>query len=167
MRVSDQSTPRATADRLLARGIPKHGTPDAAAAGTEQVFADLFGSLSQWVGIVGCRALFNRALVLSAPLNPVLTGVRYRPEAAPHLDRLAENADQYGTEATAEGATVVLTSIIVMLAGLIGEDVAMSLLRDALPRETDPATAFGTTSGTTSGTAHPTAPQTAHGDIVS
>ncbi|MEO6778692.1 MAG: hypothetical protein ABI194_04495 [Gemmatimonadaceae bacterium] len=165
MTVSDRSTPCATADRLLARGIPKHGTPEVAAAGAEHVFADLFGNLSEWVGVAGCRALFNRALVLSAPLNPVLTGVRYRSEAEPHLDHLAENAAQYGTEATAEAATVVLAAIVAMLAGLVGEDVAMSLLSETLlrARAPDPTTA----SGAAFGTAHPTEPQTGHGDIAS
>lgn len=129
--VSDSPTATAAARRLLSRGIPEHSSPEVVAAGAEQVFAQLFRNLSQWVGTAGCQALFARALVVSAPSRPVLTGVLYRPQTVPHLDRLADNAREFGSQATAEGAATVLASIITTLAGLIGEDIAMTLLEEA------------------------------------
>jgi hypothetical protein len=44
---------RAVAHRLLARGVPKHGTPEAVAAGVEFVFAHMCTNLAEWVGPVG------------------------------------------------------------------------------------------------------------------
>lgn len=131
MTVLDSPTATAAARRLLSGAIPEQCSPDAVAADMDQVFAHLFHTLSQWVGTAGCQALFARALVLSAPNRPVLTGVLYRPHTVPHLDRLADNAREFGAEATAEAATTVLTSIITMLSGLIGEDLAMTLLEEA------------------------------------
>ncbi len=130
-----QTAAQSTAERLFASGLPPRPTPEAAATGAEQVFADLFRNLSQWVGAAGCLALFNRALVLSTARHVVFQGVRYRPQGEmPHLERFAENARECGGEATVEGVTAVLTSIITMLSGLIGdEDITMSLLEDKPP----------------------------------
>jgi hypothetical protein len=118
------------AERLLSGGMPPHPTSETAVAGAEQVFADLFQRLSRWIGAAGCQALFNRALVVTSARHAVFQGVRYRPQGeAPHLDRLAANARVCGVEATADGITTVLVSIITILSGLIGDEViAMSLL---------------------------------------
>lgn len=159
-------TAQQTAHRLLACGIPEHGTPDAAAAaaGAEYVLAHVFRSLSQWVGTAGCHALFARAITLSARDRPVLTGVRYL-QAAPHMDHFADNARMYGSQAIAEATTAVLASIITMLAGFIGEDIAMSLLEEVPPRTaaSDPETA----SDAVRYTAHGTAPHAGHGEAAS
>lgn len=145
MTSSDSPTARATAHLLLAREIPEHGAPDAVAAGAEHVFSHLFCNLAQWVGTAGCGALFRRAVALAVPQHPVLRGVRFR-QAAPHLDGLADNAREYGSQATVEAATAALISIITMLNGLIGEDIAMSLMKE-LPLgtlEITPVTTPGT-----------------------
>jgi hypothetical protein len=159
--ISDSPTARAVAHRLLAHGIPEHGTPDATAAGAEYVLGHIFRNLSQWIGTAGCHALFASAIARSAPHHPVLTGVRYQQLSAPHLDRLTENAREYGSQATAEGAMAMLAMIITMLTGLIGEDIAMSLLEEVPTRtpEITPATASDTAPGLT--------PRRGHGEVVS
>lgn len=117
--------------------MPERGTPDAVATGAERAFAHLFRSLSQWVGTVGCNALFARALALSTPQHPVLRGVRFQLQnEVPQLECLAENAREYGSQATTEGATTVLASIITMLGGLIGEDITMRILEES-PRASE------------------------------
>jgi hypothetical protein len=95
----------------------------------------LFRNLSQWIGVTGCHTLFARAITLSAPHHPVLTDVRHQLEVVPHLKHLGENAREYGSQATADAVTTVLATIITMLTGLIGEDIAMSLL-DEVPTRT-------------------------------
>lgn len=104
------------------------------------MFAHLYRSLSQWVGTAGCQALFTRAIMLSAQQHPVLRGVRYQPSAEPHFDRFADNGGVHGGDAIAEAVTSVLASIITMLNGLIGEDIATNLLEEALPSEPAGAT---------------------------
>jgi hypothetical protein len=110
-------------------------TPEEAAADAEELLARLYRNLSQWVGGAGCQALFSRAFVLSAVSHPVFAGVRYRTQdGAPHLDRLAENALVCGGDATVDGVTEVVTSIITMLTGLIGDmEIARGLLDDGPP----------------------------------
>lgn len=124
------------------------------------MFAHLFRNLSQWVGTAGCGALFSRAIALAAPQHPVLTGVRHR-QVAPHLYLLADNAREYGTQATADAATTVLSSIVTILNGLIGEDITMSLLEDVPLRTHDTAPA------TDSETSPSLATRTDHGDVTS
>lgn len=127
-------TARATARRLLAREILADGTSDAAALGAEHVLVELFSTLSRWVGAAGCDALFTRAFVLAAPHHSVLRDVRYKVDnGTPRLERFGDNAREYGSQATTEGATTVLASIVTMLSGLIGEDIAMSLLEEVPP----------------------------------
>ncbi len=134
--LSNPPSSLAIARRLASQGVPEKGTPDAVAAGAEQVLAQLFRRLSVWVGTVGCNALFTRALLLSVPHHPVLRGVRYQLQNGERkFECLAENAREYGSEATAEAITAVLASIVTMLNGLIGEDIAMSILDD-VPRPT-------------------------------
>jgi hypothetical protein len=130
-----QPPAREIAERLVASTLPARSTPEAAAAGAEELFARLFHNLSQWVGSAGCQALFSRAFVLCAATHPVCAGVRYRTQGAtPHLDRLAENARVCGGSATVEGITEVLTSIVTMLTGLIGDgEIAMGLLEGGPP----------------------------------
>lgn len=125
----------AIAQRLVARALPSRSTPEEAAAGAEALFERLFHNLSQWVGGAGCQALFSRAFVLCAASHPVCAGVRYRTQnTAPRLDRLAENALVCGGDATVDGVTEVVTSIVTMLTGLIGDvEIAMGLLDDGPP----------------------------------
>lgn len=127
-----QPASRAIAERLVASAIPAGSTPETAATGAEALFALLFHNLSQWVGSAGCEALFSRAFVLSAATHPVCVGVRFRTKGGtPQLDRLSENARDCGGAATVEGVTEVVTSIVTMLAGLIGdESIALGLLED-------------------------------------
>lgn len=144
---SEQPTARSIAQRLLVRGISERTTSDAVAAGVDDLFAQLYISLSQWVGSAGCRALFARAIILCAPDHPVLRGVRLG-HSAPYLPNLGDNARDYGGDATADASEAVLASIITMLNGLIGEDIATNLLEEAV------TSAPGSSAETASNTAY-------------
>jgi hypothetical protein len=133
---------RAIAQRLIRRGRPDTATSSATAARVEDVLAQAFRNLSEWVGSAGCHALFARAITLSAPEHPVLKGVSQQLHPSPHLDHFAENAGEHGSEATREAATAVLASIIATLSDLIGEDIVLSLLEDShspAPKHNSPA----------------------------
>ena len=151
-------TARATAQRLLASEILADETSGAAALAAEHVLVDLFSTLSHWVGTAGCEALFTRAFVLAAPHHPVLQGVRYKVHnGTPRLEQFGDNAREYGSQATTEGATIVLASIVTMLSRLIGEDIARSLLDEVPPGAS--AVAFDGARGL--------AAPTSYGDVVS
>jgi len=157
---------REAARRLLACEVREGDSPDAVAVGAERVFAQVFRNLAQWVGTAGCHALVTHSLALIAPRFPILTGVRHM-QAEPHLERLAENAHEYGGKAAIDGAAALLASIITTLNGLIGEDIAMSILeeRPSPAGVMSPAVAAASTSA--SDTTQATAPQAGHGDGAS
>ena len=127
------SLARTSAERLVARAVPARATPEEAVTGAEVLFTRLFHNLSQWVGNAGCQALFSRAFLLCT--NPACADVRFHMrDRVPHLDRLAENARLCGGEATVEGVTEVVTAIVTMLIGLIGDEkIAVGLLEDGPP----------------------------------
>lgn len=131
------------------------------------MFAHLIRNLSKWVGIAGCNALFARAIILAAPHHPVLTGVRLG-QSAPYLDHLGENAREYGGQATADGAIDVLARVITMLGGLIGSDIALSLLDEASALQPENVTEDPPrASPNASPAANPGKPQSDHGDATS
>jgi len=109
--------------------MPKHGSPDEVAEGVEYVFAHLIRNLSKWLGVAGCNVLFARAFILSTPHHPVLAGVSLA-QSPPYLNHLADGAREYGNQAVASATTDVLASVITMLSGLIGSDIAASLLEE-------------------------------------
>lgn len=154
-----RATARATALRILAFESHEHGTSDEVAAQVEHVLARVDRALSEWVGQAGSHALFGRAITLATPEHPVLVGVLHRQRTSPHLAQLAENARAQGAEATIAAATTVLASVIATLSGLIGEDVALSLL--------DNVTAPGTGAREPARGAVTTVPQSNHGNDVS
>ena len=162
---TDSPTIRATAARLLASGAPLQGSPADVAVAGEQVLNQIFKSLSRWIGSAGCDALFGRAITVSAPDHPVLTDVRHQLQKAPHLLRLSENASKYGEDATRDAITAIVTSIVAMLAGLIGEDLATSLLEE--PSSTFLAPKDDSTSDGSPAALDSTDPSAGHGDAAS
>ncbi|MEO8945302.1 MAG: hypothetical protein ABI338_02300 [Gemmatimonadaceae bacterium] len=155
----ERATARATALRILAFESHERRTSHEVAAHVERVLAHVYRALSEWVGQAGSHALFVRAITLATPEHPVLVGVLHREGTSPHLAQLAENAGVQGTNATIAAATTVLTTIIATLSGLIGEDIALSLL--------DNVTAPSTGARDVSRGAVTTAPQSNHGNDAS
>lgn len=92
--------------------------------------------LARWVGNDGCRALFARGLATARASgeHPVLEMVRISAGSVYCLDGLTEGAVRYGATAANDGATAVLSALIELLGGLIGQDMAVSLLEQAADR---------------------------------
>lgn len=157
---------REAAHRLLGREVRAGDDADTVAASAERVFTQVLRNLAQWVGTAGCHALVTRSLLLTAPRFPVLAGVQHM-QTDPHLERLAENAHEYGDKATIDGVTALLASIITTLNGLIGEDIAMSILEEQPPAAIAPAVPVTSASTSASDITQATAPKTGHGDGAS
>lgn len=90
--------------------------------------AALRRGLDRWIGADGYRALLGRALDESRELLPVLTAVSAREP-----DELALQAAvrQHGADALAEGMVALLTTLIELLARIMGEDIALRLVEEA------------------------------------
>ena len=75
---------------------------------------------------------------------PALATVRYSPQSAVCLERLAESARIHGADAAADGVAAILTALIELLGRLIGPDIAMRLVEQSVPADaSDRARATG------------------------
>ena len=75
---------------------------------------------------------------------PALANVRYSPQSAVCLERLAESARIHGADAAADGVAAILTALIELLGRLIGPDIAMRLVEQSVPADaSDRARATG------------------------
>ena len=126
----------AVARRLLARaaetGAAGNAVRDPVAAG-EWISRALADSLSRWFGPYGYHALLTRALTHARDAHPALAAVRVRSHSDPTLDGLADVAIAHGNSTTTEAFAAVLSSVIELLGRLIGEDMAVNLVEQAVP----------------------------------
>lgn len=126
---------RAVAERLLAlAGAPNDAqpaTPDPV-VGAERVERALAATLSRWFGPYGYHALLTRALAAARPAHPALAEVRVRSPADPTLDGLSDAARAYGGQEALAGFTSVLAAVTELLGRLIGEDMAVHLMEQAV-----------------------------------
>lgn len=115
----------------LARVGDSRDTADHVAA-AERIFRALSGELSRWFGPFGYHALLTRALVKSRGEHRVLADVHVRSATEPWLAGLPEAAQLHGAEAATEGVATLLAALIDLLGRLIGEDLAVNLVSQAL-----------------------------------
>jgi hypothetical protein len=115
---------RAVVRAELARG---GGAGDAGNA--QRITMRLHRELRKLIGPAGFDVLLIRSLVLARRANPFLAGVTAGPEG-----RLAglDEAARAGV-ALQEGATAIVSYFIELLVVLIGEDLAMRLVRGIWP----------------------------------
>lgn len=125
---------RELAHHILARDLARGGPTTAAmvASGAERAFQRLSDSLVSWVGPEGTQALFTRALTLAQAQNPALRAVPPPARAALFLDAFAAEQRQ-DAKAVTEGVVLILTTLIELLARLIGNDLAVRLVRETAP----------------------------------
>jgi hypothetical protein len=126
---------RSAALRLLARerAAKGLGTPADRLTIAEGVGRALATTLSRWFGPYGYHALLARALADALLTHPVLGSVRVQSPADPTLVGLADAATAHGIDATIEAVTAVLATTVDLLARLIGEELAMNLVEQAMP----------------------------------
>ena len=122
------------AHHILARDLPA-GEPITAvvvAQGAERAFQRLSDNLVRWFGAEGTHALFTRALTLAQAENPALRSVPPPARSALFLDAFAK-AHEGDARAVTEGVVLILTTLIELLSRLIGNDLAIRLVRETAP----------------------------------
>lgn len=143
---SPPPTPRMTAQRLLVRELGRPataGAPDVGevAAAGERLVARVSIGLARSFGPYGTHALLSRALIRAQASHPVLTHATLAPVPAAGLtgtDSRPSNivglpATTSATDAM-EGVTAWLTQLADLLGGLIGDDLAATLLEQSAAR---------------------------------
>jgi hypothetical protein len=95
----------------------------------QRIVLRLHQELSKLIGPAGFDVLLARALVLAQRAHPSLTGVTTGSSGTlAGLDHPAR-----GDGGQAEAATAIVSEFVELLVTLVGEDLAMRLVRDSLP----------------------------------
>jgi hypothetical protein len=124
------------AHRLLSRGRAAAVAQEAShgpLAVAEMVGRQLATTLSRWFGPYGYHALLTRALADALRSHPALGAVRVKSPTDPAIVGLADASAAHGIDATMEGVTTLLATMVDLLGRLIGEDLAMNLMEQAVP----------------------------------
>lgn len=130
---------RLVADRLLSRGraaVEAEGGSRDPLAVAEGVGRQLASTLSRWFGPYGYHALLTRALAEASRSHPSLEAVRVPGPADPTLVGLADAAATHGMDETMQGVITILATVVELLGRLIGDDLAMDLMDQAMPDAT-------------------------------
>lgn len=118
---------RAVASAELARGGSEPGGDVA-----QRLVAQLYRKLAKLIGRDGFEVLLARSLVLAQRAHPVLARVTVASGAK--LAGLDEVARVMGDDAEFRHGTIaIVAQFVELIATLIGEDLAMRLVREAWP----------------------------------
>jgi hypothetical protein len=121
------------ARRLLAQEVPESAAPDDVIAGLQRVCEGVCQNLRRWVGTDGSAALFARALDRARGDHGALKELRAAPSPGGCLEGLAASVQAHGATAVMEGLVAVLTVLVELLGRLIGSDMAINLMEQAVP----------------------------------
>ena len=130
---------RAVAQRLLAMASTSSDARDESldpVAGADRVGRALATTLSRWFGPYGYHALLSRALAVARQTHPALAQVRVRGPADPTLEGLSDAARAHGQQESVAAFTSVLAAVTELLGRLIGEDMAVQLMEQAVREAT-------------------------------
>lgn len=119
-------------DRPNAADPADSADPADPAADAERACRHLAAELSRWFGPFGVQALFTRALADARAGHPALAAVGVRGAGEPWLDGLPDAARAHGARAATEGVVTILAALIDLLGRLIGEDMAVNLVSQAM-----------------------------------
>jgi hypothetical protein len=97
------------------------------------IVEELHRSLAKLIGSAGFDVLLSRSLVLARRAHPSLARVTAGPGGA--LVGLGDDAA--GASAIQEEAVAIVSNFMELLATLVGEDLAVRLVRDAWPAAED------------------------------
>lgn len=128
-----QATPelRELARRLLAREAAKSRDARDPAGSMDGVCRQLYRRLDPLIGAGGFNALLGRALRIAGREFPWLDAVSVEDYPGCSLKGLAEAAG--GRDEAEEGFAAVLANVVWLLVTFIGEDIALSVMREDWP----------------------------------
>jgi hypothetical protein len=115
------------ARRLWARAAGDTSAPEEVAAAAERMCTQLRTWLIRWVGTMGYRALFDRALMLARAGHPALRSLSCGgDEPVTTADVRAE-----GTAEVSAGVVALVAALAELLGRIIGEEMAIRLVEQA------------------------------------
>lgn len=120
----------AFAAAILALDAERHGAADAAGA-AERTMARIYLHLGKLIGATGYDVMLARALVLARRTSPVLANVVAGPGG--RLRGLTAALAEANDADARKAAFTLVAHFIELLAILVGDELAIRLLRDAWP----------------------------------
>lgn len=127
-------TPKELARRLIERESARVTGSHPASTAVHAACEHLYRGLSLWLGIEGCRALFQRVLGNMKETEPVLAGIEIRGvENGWGLEGVAKAADAFGDATAAAALEALLTELIDVLGRFIGIDLVVTLAEPSRP----------------------------------
>jgi hypothetical protein len=101
--------------------------------GADRVWQKLSRPLSRLVSQGGAMAILLRALHIARKEFPFLEVLRAGTQPAPYFKGLDEGPHAVEADTAGTGLLVVLSTVLDLLAGLIGEDLVVRLVREGWP----------------------------------
>jgi hypothetical protein len=120
--------------RLAATERRDPGTQSRLAEVLHDVLAPVFENLREATGDDGCSALSSRAFARTEWEHPPVTTVRGPTDYEVPLANIVAAIAAHGTAATASAVEALLVALFEILARIIGEDMAISIMDHERPR---------------------------------
>jgi hypothetical protein len=124
---SAPATVRNFARRLIALESARCAGPVETVSDAVRVCERLRAPLAKLAGVAGFRSLLARALALAKAADPVLEGVRVRP------DGTLEGFEAIPPDRAAEAGFLAVAELLGLLITFIGEPLTLRLVGDAWP----------------------------------
>jgi len=119
------------ARHLWERVVGDSNTPEDVAVAATRMCTELRVGLTRWVGAMGYRALIDRALLLARAEHPALGSLSCHGEAEP-VTTAAVRAHSAAEVAT--GMVALVATLIDLLSRIVGEEMAVELVNQAVAR---------------------------------
>ena len=118
------------ARHLWERAVRDSGAPEDVAVAATHMCTELRAGLSRWVGAMGYRALIDRALLLARAEHPALGSLSCHGGDEP-VTTAAVRAHSAAEVAT---GVVALVATLIELLGIVGEEMAVEIVNQAVAR---------------------------------
>ena len=119
------------ARRLWERAAGDSSAPEDVAVAATRMCTELRAGLTRWVGAMAYRALIDRALLLARAEHPALGSLSCHGGDEPVIT--AAVRAHTAAEVTA-GVMVLVATLIELLSGIVGEEMAVELVNQAVAR---------------------------------
>ena len=117
------------ARRLWQRAVDDSGAPEDVAVAATHMCTELRTGLTRWVGAMSYRALIDRALLLARAEHPALGSLSCHGGDEPVT--MAAVRAHTAAEVTA-GMVVLVATLIDLLSRIVGEEMAVELVNQAV-----------------------------------
>ena len=119
------------ARHLWEGAVGDSGAPEDVAVAATRMCTELRAGLTRWVGAMAYRALIDRALLLARAEHPALGSLSCHGGDEP-VTTAAVRAHSAAEVAT--GVVALVATLIELLSGIVGEEMAVEIVNQAVAR---------------------------------